>query len=90
MRGIARQGVPSSFFAVANIAGPSKPKALKSVQYICTFFSNYYPHIDALMHEEKMKCLHVNFPIERLKNVIKNAKNKLSDHVDVTFSYLSR
>ena len=41
------------------------------------------------MREETMKCLLVNFPIERLNNVIKNAKNMLSDHVDVTFSYIS-
>ena len=41
------------------------------------------------MREETMKCLLVNFPIERLNNVIKNAKNMLSDHFDVTFSYIS-
>ena len=41
------------------------------------------------MREETMKCLLVNFPIERLNNVIKNAKNMLSDHFDVTFFYTS-
>ena len=50
----------------------------------------YLIYTKNMTREETMKCLLVNFPIERLNNVIKNAKNMLSDHVDVTFSHLSR